>query len=285
MSQWTKTRRTIEFLPTDESNEPHRITVTSRGPLILHDHTREDLKRHRGYDKIGGESCECLRILKNWKLNKVGELPDPFRQLRFDLRHCSPTTRLLRRYLKTAQTTESVLAGRYTNVAFDIVEKLRKSGFKATYTSEKRGGRIIENISSHFGLGDGELITITTDRKNQVGIVNKHGEVTVEACPSGDVPVDAVVYRMAWLTLCEHLFRCQEQSESRMAAEVERVIRDEEFTKCSISYTRDRLVLSVSLSRNAEASIVDQDLARVTARVFSKLNRYREMRTGKYGGS
>jgi hypothetical protein len=48
------------------NGEIHKIRYEPGGRLTLLSHSKADLRRWRNYVEIGGEPCECLKMVKNW---------------------------------------------------------------------------------------------------------------------------------------------------------------------------------------------------------------------------
>jgi len=45
----------------------HRISLNSRGQLIFHDHTPDQLRRSANLEELGGVACRCSQVLKTWR--------------------------------------------------------------------------------------------------------------------------------------------------------------------------------------------------------------------------
>ncbi len=61
------------------SGSLHRISITGRGAVLLHDH--KDLQAERAMQVIGGEKCRCMEILDAWRKGIPHRLPPALRPL------------------------------------------------------------------------------------------------------------------------------------------------------------------------------------------------------------
>ena len=58
-----------QALPTGEDRRCHHVSLTEKGQLVFHEHSRKDLLRLKNLQQLGGTACQCLNFLQKWRNN------------------------------------------------------------------------------------------------------------------------------------------------------------------------------------------------------------------------
>lgn len=57
------------------SGRMHRISIPTKGPIKLHNHTRAELVAERIMIALGGQPCRCIQVLNAWRTRDKTKIP------------------------------------------------------------------------------------------------------------------------------------------------------------------------------------------------------------------